>query len=279
MKRGRRNLVIAVSFVGLGVLPLPPGSAGAQTKIVVDGSTGTAPLVEALGKAFTAKSGVAVEIGKGLGTKARFEALAVGKIDIAMASHGLSMEEVARRGMVAQRIAMTPVLFAVQLSVPVADLQASQICAIYNGQVRNWKEVGGPDLVIAALARPDSEVDAEVVRAGVACFKALKLHESVTIAARAGDMARALANTNGAIGFTSATLVERSRGKIKAVALEGVTADEQNVVAGRHKLTRDAFLVVRKEATEPVRAFLAFVSSAEGAALIRANGALPAARP
>ena len=57
--------------------------------------------------------GITIEIGKGLGTKARIEALAGGKIDIAMASHGLALDELAKSGMTVQEIARTPVVFGV----------------------------------------------------------------------------------------------------------------------------------------------------------------------
>src|SRR5688572_15459020 len=149
----------------------------AQQKLMIDGSTGTAPLVDALGKAFTAKRGIAVEVGKGLGTKARFEALSAGKIDIAMASHGLNVADITKRGMTVHRIAMTPVLFGAHESVTAQGLTDAQICSIYEGKVRNWKELGGSDLAIAALVRPESEVDMEVVRDGISCFKNLKLPE------------------------------------------------------------------------------------------------------
>jgi len=249
-------------------------AAGAQDAIRVDGSTGTAPLIEALGKSFTAKSKTAVAIGKGLGTKARFEALAGGKIDIAMASHGLNVAEVTGMGMTVHRIAQTPVVFGLHQSVPVAALTDAQICAIYEKPGRNWKEFGGPDLAVAPFARPDSEVDAQVVRDGIACLKALKLPDSVKLQARAGDMANALADTPGAIGVTSATVVEQSGGKIKAVALNGVAASEASVLGGQYRMTRDAFLVTGKAPSAAVKAFIDFVKSPEGAQIIRANGAI-----
>jgi phosphate transport system substrate-binding protein len=252
--------------------------AGAQSKLTIDGSTGTAPLVAALGKAFSGKTGVVVEIGKGLGTKARFEALAAGKIDIAMASHGLKPDEVAARGMAMHRIATTPVVFAVHESIGTNGLTDAQLCAIYAGRSRNWTEFGGPDLVIAPMIRPDSEVDAEVVRDGIACLKGLQMPDTVKVLARAGDMARALSETPGSIGMTSATVVEQSQGKIRPLVLNGVAATEAEVNAGRYRLIRDACLVTRNPAPAEVAAFIGFVTSSEGAAVIRANGAMAVAR-
>jgi phosphate transport system substrate-binding protein len=252
--------------------------ANAQQKIAIDGSTGTAPLVAALGKAFTAKHNVGVEIGGGLGTKARFEALTAGKIEIAMASHGLKVSEIAAMGMTVHRIATTPVVFAVHESVRLDGLTEAQICAIYEGRQSNWKEFGGSDLAIAPLARPESEVDTEVVRDGIGCFKALKLTARVKILERAGDMARALAETSGGIGMTSATVVEQSKGKIKALSLNRVAADEASVVAGRYRLLRDSFLVTKNAPSPQVKAFIDFVRGPEGAAVIKASGAIPAAK-
>jgi phosphate transport system substrate-binding protein len=268
----------AAVLCAVGLVLAAANAADAQQKILIDGSTGTAPLVSALGKAFTAKSGVTVDIGGGLGTKARFEALTGGKIDIAMASHGLNIAQVSGMGLNVHRVAMTPVVFAVHQSVSIEGLGDAQVCAIYEGRARNWKEFGGPDLAVAALTRPDSEVDAEVVRDGIACLKGVKMPDNIKVMPRAGDMAKALADTAGGIGMTSATVAEQSQGKIKMLALNGIVPSESNVVSGRYRLTRDAFLVTRNAPSADAKAFIDFVRSGEGAAVIRANGAIAAAK-
>jgi phosphate transport system substrate-binding protein len=252
--------------------------AQAQQKVVADGSTGTAPLVAALGKAFAAKSGIALEIGKGMGTKARLEALANQKIDIAMASHGLNVADVTKRGMTVYPIARTAVVFAVHESANVSALSAAEVCAVYTGKHANWKELRGSDLPIVAHARPDSEVDTEVIRDGIACLKTLKFPQAVRIMARGGDMAKALVATPGAFGVTSATVVEQSKGKLSALTLDGAAPDETSVANGRYRLVRDAFLVTRNDASAAVKAFIDFVKGPDGAAVIRANGAIAVAK-
>ena len=271
-----RTRVLAIMLGFFAALPCQPASA--QQKILIDGSTGTAPLIEALGKAFTAKTSIPVEIGKGLGPPERLQALADGKIDIAMASHGLNVAEVTAKGMTVHRIAMTPVVFGVNDTVKIDGLSEAQLCAIYAGTAKNWKDVGAADLAIAALARPDSEVDAQVVRGGIGCLKDLKLSDTIKIHARAGDMAKALAETVGGVGVTSATVVEQSKGKVKSVALDGVAPSEANVVAGKYRLTRDAFLVTGNAPSAQAKAFIDFVKSAEGSAIIMANGAIAATK-
>jgi phosphate transport system substrate-binding protein len=245
-------------------------------KITVDGSTGAMPLVAALAKVYQERHPAAtVEMGKGLGTKARLQALAEGKIDIALASHGLVLEEIARQGMAVQEIAKVAVVFGVNASVPVTNLTERQVCEIYAGNVTNWKELGGPDLVIAPSTRPDTEVDAEVVRVKIGCLKDLKMAETVKVMPRAGDMAKEIAATVGAVGMTTMTVVEQSEGKIKALSLNGIAPSAENVKRKTYTLTRDSFLVTKAPPAPAVANFLEFIRSPTGEAVIVANGAVP----
>jgi phosphate transport system substrate-binding protein len=210
----------------------------------VDGSTGAMPLVAALAKAYEAKTpSLRIEIGTGLGTKARIEALNAGSIDLAVASHGLKIDDLVKQGMNVDEIARTPVVFGVNSSVPLSNLSQAQVCAIYSGALTNWQAAGGPDLAIAARTRPDNEVDAEVVRDGIECLKALKMPEAVKVMQRGGDMAKELATTTGAIGMTTTTVVEQSGDKIKALSLDGIAPTEANVTAEKYRLVREVFLV------------------------------------
>src|SRR5688500_10654697 len=74
----------------------------------IDGSPGVAPLVAALVSEYRRENPSAtVDVGAGLGSSARIQALADGKIDVAMASHGVVPAELQRRGLAAHEIART----------------------------------------------------------------------------------------------------------------------------------------------------------------------------
>ncbi len=245
-------------------------------KVVLDGSTGVMPLASALAKAFQAKNpGVAFEFGNGLGTKVRFQALADGKIDVALASHGLRVDDLTKQGMVVHEIARIAVVFGVNASVPVSNLTGQQVCDIYSGKVTNWKVLGGPDLEIAVRARPESEVDTEVVRDGIACLKDLKMAESVKIMPKSGDMAKELAAVPGAIGMTSMTVVEQSNGQVKAASLNGIAPGADNVKRKTYTLIRESFFVTRGSPSATVARFIEFTRGAPGDDVIAANGAVP----
>ena len=84
----RDQLVTVATLIAIAT------TASAQTTLKLDGSTGAMPLVDALAKAYAAKTPtIKFDIGKGLGTKARIEALNSDSIDFAVASHGLIQRE------------------------------------------------------------------------------------------------------------------------------------------------------------------------------------------
>lgn len=247
----------------------------AQTAISVDGSMGSMPLVHALAKALQAKQpDVTLEFGKGLKPKARIDALASGTIDIALASRGLNIDALARHGMHVTEIARMAVVFATHASAGVDKLSDNQVCGIFAGSIKNWKEVGGADLAIEAHARPESEVDTERFRNAVNCFKSLTFASNVKIVQRASDMTKELTDTKGAIGLTTTTVVEQSGGKIRALALSGAVANEPNVSPSKYLIAREVFLIVKGDVSPTVQQFLAFIRSPEGAAIINSNGAI-----
>ena len=265
-------------FIPIALIALVSAtSSEAQTSMKIDGSTGAMPLVAALAKAYEANaSGLNIEIGKGLGTKARIDALTAGNIDVAVASHGLKVDDLIKAGMVVDEIARTPVVMGVNAgSVPVKNLTHAQVCAIYTGELSNWSAAGGPALTVAARTRPDSEVDAEVARDGIPCLKTVKMPDTVKIMPTGGDMAKELAATSGAVGMTTTTVAEQSGGKIAAVSLEGLAPTAENVTAGKYRLVREVFLVTKGDAPATTKAFLSYVKSPEGAKVIQANGAIP----
>lgn len=273
----RTTTLLAVLAIGLAAA----AHAQAPARIVIDGSTGVTPLVAALAKSYLERNPpVTIEIGKGMGTRARIAALRDGKIDIAMASHGLNVAEIEKQGMAVHEFAKVAVVFAANSSVTVANITDAQVCAIYLGKVKNWKDLGGPDLAIVPFTRPDSEVDTEVVREKIPCLADLKMPDFVRVAPKAGEMAQALAETSGGFGMTTMTVVEQSQGRVRALSLHGIAPTAENVQRQAYALTRDSFLVVKSPPPLAVAAFLEFVRGVNGTKTIAANGAVPvAARP
>lgn len=245
-------------------------------QIVLDGSSGMLPLAKSLAAAYQRQSSdPQVQIGMGLGTGPRLRALAEGKIQVALASHGIKPEDVQKQNLTIIEVAKGAIVFAVNSSVPITNITESQVCDVYSGKIRSWQFLGGSDYPVAVLTRPPTEVDPEVIRAKIGCFKELRESETAKVMARGGDMAKALAETPHALGMTSMTVVEQSEGKVRALTLNGIAPTAENAKSGRYFLTRDFLFVIKGQPTGPVKRFLDFVLSPEGDRVIQANGAVP----
>jgi phosphate transport system substrate-binding protein len=267
-----KSLWLTVALVlASSVLP-----AWSEEKVMLDGSSGMLPLARVLAIAYQQKfPDPQIEIGKGLGTGARLRALAEDKIQIALASHGIKPADVQKGNLKIIEVAKGAIVFAVNASVPVTDITEAKVCDIYSGKLRNWQSLGGPDHAIVVLTRPPAEVDPEVIRAKIGCFKDLKEVETAKVMARGGDMAKALTETAHAIGMTSMTVVEQSGGKVKALTLNGIAPTSDDVKRGRYFLARDFLFVTKGEPAAPIRKFLDFVLSPDGDRVILTNGAVP----
>jgi phosphate transport system substrate-binding protein len=268
---------IALSFdaiiLAAALVAMP---CGAQQKIVLDGSTGMIPLATALAQSYRQLTPAPlVEIGHGLGTGARLKAVAEGRIDIALASHGVVASELEKNGLRSIEVAKGAIVFAVNASVPLAGLTDQQACDLFSGKTARWSALQGPDVAVVVMTRPQTEVDPEVLRAKVACFKDLRETVAARVMPRSSDMAKALSDTPNAVGVTSMTVVEQSGGRVRALELNGLAPSTDNVKAGRYFLTRDFLFVVKTSPSPAVAHFLEYVRSAQGAAVLLGSGAIP----
>jgi len=254
------------------------GSESSALTIRIDGSNGVRPLilsqVDAYQKQFPDRT---VLVGEGMSSSDRLPALRADSIQIIMASHGLDVPRLEMDGYEVYRFAQMPVVLGVHRSVSVDSLDGATLCSIYAGRLRNWSELGGADMPIRPLARPRAEVDMEVLMERVPCFGVIQFDSTVVIHESSGDLARALASTEGGIGMTTLTRVEQSQGAIRALAFNGQEPSVANMESGAYNLLRDAFLVVSPDAGTEVNHFLEFVAG-DGSEVLREEGALPLKR-
>jgi phosphate transport system substrate-binding protein len=253
-------------------------SSPAKTPIRIDGSNGVRPLILAVVDAYQVKyPNRKIIVGDGMSSSDRIPALQSDSIQVIMASHGLDVPRLEMDGYEVYRFAQMPVVMAVHQSVSVDSLDGATLCSIYAGRLRNWSELGGMNLPIMPLARPIAEVDMEVLMERVPCFGVIRPDSNVVTHESSGDLARALARTEGGIGMTTLTRVSQSEGAIRALAFNGQEPSVANMESGAYNLLRDAFLVVSPDASPEVNHFLEFVAG-EGAKVLREEGALPLKR-
>ncbi|WP_054693171.1 substrate-binding domain-containing protein [Geotalea toluenoxydans] len=99
----------------------------------------------------------AIEVNpKSMGQPGGIAALNAGAIDIAMSAMPITAEQ-AKLKVEQFEIARVAGIVAVNKNVTATNLTSQQLCDIYAGKIKNWKQVGGADAPIAALTRPESD--------------------------------------------------------------------------------------------------------------------------
>lgn len=262
----------------LGRPPARPGAAIARTDtITVDGSNGVIPLAAALADAYQrAHPGRVIALGRGLGSGARLAALRERRIDIALASHGLDTAALRAEGFTPHRVATTAVVFGVNDASPARAITSAHACALLTGSAPSWSTVTGrtESVAMTVHARAESEVDMEVLRRGIACLTNVPVATHVQVAPDTDAMRRALLASPGALGVTTATVVQQERGRLRALALDGVSPTAEVVSAGRYPLVRDSYFIASATPSPAVAHFITWVRSPAAQRVLAANGAV-----
>jgi len=159
----------------------------------------------------------------------------------------------------------------------VRALSSAQARDIYEGRVRNWKEVGGPDRRIVFFNKEPGRGTWEVFVHWL--YGDAKKAPRVSFPEVGGNEEARLkvASTRGALSQLSATWADG-----RSVFALGIQRDDGNVVwpkaeniaTGEYPMSRPLFLLTDGDPAGEAREFVEFVLSPRGQALVRRHGYL-----
>ena len=215
----------------------------------------------------------------GGGSGTGIAALLNGTTEIAMSSRAIKPAEAqqvqTRHKVEAQQtaVARDGVTFYVNEASPVRALTLEQLKAIYLGDVKNWKEVGGPDAPIVVYSRENSSgtyvfVKDEVLGGEDFASEALTLPGTAAVV-------NAVAKEKHGIGFGGAAYGKGIRELAVKVGAEEVAPSQENIQSGRYPLSRDLYFYTRGAPSGAAKAFMDFALSPEGQGIVTQVGYFP----
>ncbi|QSQ23382.1 phosphate ABC transporter substrate-binding protein [Pyxidicoccus parkwayensis] len=215
----------------------------------------------------------------GGGSGTGIAALLNGTTEIAMSSRTIKPAEAqqvqARHKVEAKQtaVARDGVTFYVNEANPLRALSLEQLQAIYLGDAKNWKDVGGPDAPIVVYSRENSSgtyvfVKDEVLKGQDFTSEALTLPGTAAVV-------NAVSKEKWGIGFGGAAYGKGIRELAVKVGSDEVGPTEENIQSGRYPLSRDLFFYTRGEATGLAKTFIDFALSPEGQAIVTKVGYFP----
>jgi len=267
--------VIKKSALGLVMLCLMAGTALAADSVVIKGSTTVLPVAQVTLEAFMkANPDVQMSLSGG-GSGEGIKALIDKTTDIATSSREIKDKEIElakSKGInpVAHVVAFDAIIPVVHPKNKVSNLTIDQLSQIYQGNITNWKEVGGDDLKIVVISRDSSSGTFESWDHFV--MKKAKVTPRAQMLASNGALVTAVSKNRYAIAYLGIGYVNKS---VKPLQVKGVTASIQTAMSKEYPFSRELYMYTNGEPQGQTAKYISFVKSADGQKIVAREGFVP----
>lgn len=280
MKIKKMLSIVAVGVLCLGVLTACGGKTSQENAVAngkagsasvsTDGSTSMEKVIGILGESFKNDTGIAFTYnptGSGSGIKAVSE----GRCDIGLSSRNLKNEEKAS-GLMETVLAYDGIAMIVNPDNPIQNLSLKDIAGIYTGKITNWSQVGGKNEEIVVIGREAGSGTRDGFESITKTKDGCKYRQELT---STGDVITTVAQNPNAIGYASAASIKAS---VKALTIDGVAVNEENIKNGSYTVQRPFVLVTKKdrELSDAAKKFFDYATSRTSNDLISKAGVVPA---
>ncbi|WP_347330167.1 phosphate ABC transporter substrate-binding/OmpA family protein [Marinimicrobium locisalis] len=162
-------------------------------------------------------------------------------------------------------VAIDGLAVIVHPSNPVESLTVAQVAKLFAGEVRNWSELGGPDLAVSLYARDDKSGTWDSFKSMVLDGRHV-LSESARRFESNDRLSDSVAVDPGAIGFVGLASVRRAKAlSISQHGTQPLRPEPLYVATEDYALSRRLFMYTLPGRTPPlVREFITFVHSGAG---------------
>lgn len=246
-----------------------------EKEISIVGSTTVLPIMQKVAEDYMNLHEEVVLTVSGGGSGVGVTALLDGTCDIAMSSRSMKDEEwekAKESGLDVEEVEITKDGIAIILhpSNPVEELTMVQVHDIYVGEIKNWKEVGGPDQEIVVVSRDSSSGTFEAFNKLV--LKKDPLREDALMQASNAAVRSAVEGSEASIGYIGIGYITDN---IKTIKIDGVKPSEEAVLSGDYPISRGLYLYILKTAPEGVKELVKFVLGDEGQKIVEEVGYIP----
>ncbi|TAH38838.1 MAG: PstS family phosphate ABC transporter substrate-binding protein [Bacteroidetes bacterium] len=252
-----------------------------SVNILVKGSDTVLPLAQKLAEEYMKKNKNTSITIVGGGSGVGIAALLDETTDIAMASRSLKQDEKLKlkqhnKDVVEFNLANDALSVVVNKENPVRQLTREQLEGIFTGKITNWKDVGGNDGKIIYYSRETSSGTYEFFREHVLDKK--NFGNKALLMPATGAIVQSVSQTKGAIGYIGLAYESNEVATID-VSYDGAkTFVTPSVAAAQDKtypISRPLFFYFGKQVEPKLKAFLDYIVSAEGQAIVQEVGYVP----
>jgi phosphate transport system substrate-binding protein len=234
----------------------------------IDGSTTVLPIAQKAAEVFMKKNPNIKVFVSGSGSGTGIKALIDGTTNIATSSREAKDKEVASgkgKGitLTGHKIALDGIVPIVHPSMKIDNITLEQLRDIYNGKIKSWKELGGPDRPISVVSRDTSSGTYEVWEEKI--LKGDKVRPDALLVASNGQAVQTVAQNKFAIGYIGIGYIDKS---IKVLKVNGNSASAKSVRDGSWLVARPLFMYTNGKPAGVIAKFIDFMLSKEGQKIV-----------
>jgi phosphate transport system substrate-binding protein len=210
--------------------------------LTINGSTTVLPIAQKVAEAYM-KENPEVKISiSGGGSGNGIKALIDGTTDIADSSRFIKDEEVKLavekgRYPVPFAVAYDCIIPVVHPSNSIKNITLDQLKAIYMGKIKNWKEIGDPDLKIVVVSRETSSGTYEVWEEKV--MKKERVFPGALSQASNGAVVQAVSKNKNAIGYIGIGYVNTN---VKTLTVDNIMGSAKTTLDGTYPISRALYM-------------------------------------
>lgn len=260
----KKLLVIFMSVFFLMSL----GTLSYAEDLRIDGSTTVLPIAQKAAEVFMKKNPSIKVFVSGSGSGTGIKALIDGTTDIATSSREAKDKEVAagkKKGieLTAHKVALDGIVPIVHPSMKINNITMEQLRDIYNGKIKSWKEIGGPNRPISVVSRDTSSGTYEVWEKLV--LKKDRVRADALLVASNGQAVQTVAQNKYAMGYIGIGYINKA---IKILKVNGKSASKETVRNGSWPVARPLYMYTNGKPSGVIAKFIDFVLSSEGQKIV-----------
>jgi len=258
--------VLLISIIGLFLSIM--GCGKGKYSITAAGSTAFQPFAEKLAEQYMqAHKDTNITI-QGGGSAVGIQSALSGAAQIGIADLVILPPEA--KSLTAIIVARDGIAIIVNPKNKINNLTLQHIQDIYNGKMKNWKEIGGNDHIITVISR---EAGSGTRSSFETIVKNISLTKEAIIQDSNGTVRETVINDVNAIGYLSHGLINE---KIKPVTINGIPCTTDEIIKGRYILVRPIFFLTKGAPRDKIKDFIDYILSNQGQETIKSNGLIPA---
>jgi len=250
--------------------------------LVITGSTTVLPAVERCAEVFNrGQDEIRVQVSSG-GSGRGIQDVASGLADIGMASRDVKDSEIRIFGdrFVEHLIGYDAIAVVVSQEVydgGVRGLTSEEVSRIYSGEITRWNEVGGPETMILPVARVPGSGTGETFNEMIMGSTMAETEGVEVNAMENAEIKTLIVQSDKAIGYLGIGYAKT--GKIRPLAIDGVSPTAENVKGLQYKLSRPLYLYTWDGTSEAEAEFINFVLGPAGQRIMEEEGFFSVAAP